>query len=83
MLEKFNARIWSDSKKDSGGAKRQLLLQTYNETNGSDSGLDISPARHFYSQPGNFLTTINLNTLVEGIYNDEYFEYFRVFQNLK
>ena len=84
FLERFNARIASNSKKDNSGVTWQLLSQTYNETNGSDTGLDISTARHFYSQPGNVLTNISLNTLDEGIlYNDKYFEYYRYFGYFK
>ena len=60
--------------KENGVTKRHQLSQASNETNDSETGLDISTPRHFYSQLGNVLTTINLNTLDEGIYNDRYFE---------
>lgn len=60
--------------KENGVTKRHQLSQASNETNDSETGLDIPTPRHFYSQLGNVLTTINLNTLDEGIYNDRYFE---------
>ena len=74
MLEKFNKRNGFNNKEDNGVTKRHQLSQAYNETNDSETGLDIPTPRHFYSQLGNVLTTINLNTLDEGIYNDRYFE---------
>ena len=60
--------------KENGVTKRHQLSQASNETNDSETGLDIPTPMHFYSQLGNVLTTINLNTLDEGIYNDRYFE---------
>ena len=74
MLEKFNKRNGFNNKEDNGVTKRHQLSQAYNETNDSETGLDISTPRHFYSQLGNVLTTINLNALDEVIYNDGYFE---------
>ena len=74
MLEKFNKRNGFNNKEDNGVTKRHQLSQAYNETNDSETGLDIPTPMHFYSQLGNVLTTINLNALDEVIYNDGYFE---------
>ena len=74
MPEKFNKRNGFNNKEDNGVTKRHLLSQVYNERNDSETGSDISTPRHFYSQLGNVLTTIDLNTLDEVIYNDVYFE---------